>query len=69
MKADCLCCKHKVPTERPRRCPLCNHEFKGNGWDGVDAHWRACHEKTMKYEDFWASLCDKHRAYQSERSS
>jgi len=62
MKSECLCCKHEIPPERPRKCPLCDHEFQGSGWVGIDAHWRAHHEKAMRYEDFWSSLCDEHRA-------
>jgi pyruvate dehydrogenase complex dehydrogenase (E1) component len=34
-------------------CPECGHEFKGNGWDGIDAHWRAEHEAVMPYKDAW----------------
>jgi putative restriction endonuclease len=34
--------------------------FRGNGWDGIDAHWRAKHEDTMPYERFWNSLCECH---------
>jgi hypothetical protein len=34
-------------------CPLCGHEFQGNGWDGIDAHWRAHHEHEMPYEQAW----------------
>lgn len=34
-------------------CPECGHEFQGNGWDGIDAHWRAKHDKIMRYEDAW----------------
>jgi len=58
---QCVCCQHNTPTQGRRICPLCNHEFQGNGWDGINAHWRARHEDTMAYEDFWQSLCDAHR--------
>jgi hypothetical protein len=34
-------------------CPECQHVFQGNGWDGIDAHWRASHEKAMPYEKAW----------------
>lgn len=34
-------------------CPECGHEFRGNGWDGIDAHWRANHAHLMRYEDAW----------------
>lgn len=59
--AGCFCCKQKIPMKKPHRCPACGHVFKGNGWDGVDAHWRAKHAGLMPYEAFWNSLCDKHR--------
>lgn len=50
-----------MPNERPRICPICRHIFKGNGWDGIDAHWKAKHEDLMTYEKFWKSLCEKHK--------
>ena len=59
---ECLCCKNKIPKERPRKCPICGHEFQGQGWDGIDAHWRANHEDYMPYEKFWASLCREHKS-------
>lgn len=34
-------------------CPECGHAFQGNGWDGIDAHWKAKHGKVMPYEDAW----------------
>jgi hypothetical protein len=34
-------------------CPECPHVFKGNGWDGIDAHWKSKHEGVMPYEDAW----------------
>ncbi len=34
-------------------CPECGHEFNGNGFDGIDAHWRAHHETTMPYKEAW----------------
>jgi len=40
-------------TEKRKVCPECGHEFQGNGWDGIDAHWRAKHARIMKYEDAW----------------
>ena len=30
-------------------CPECWYVFKGNGWDGIDAHWRPRHEDVMPY--------------------
>jgi predicted amidophosphoribosyltransferase len=58
---SCRCCQEDIPMERPRICPECGHVFKGNGWDGIDAHWRAKHERVMPYEAFWESLCQEHR--------
>lgn len=37
-------------------CPECGHVFKGNGWDGIDAHWRSKHEAKMPYEQAWPLL-------------
>jgi hypothetical protein len=59
--ASCRCCQENITLERPRICPECGHVFKGNGWDGIDAHWRAKHEHVMPYEAFWESLCPEHR--------
>jgi hypothetical protein len=36
-----------------KSCPECGHEFQGNGWDGIDAHWRSRHAHIMRYEDAW----------------
>lgn len=57
----CRCCQEKIPFERPRICPECHHIFKGNGWDGVDAHWRSKHQHMMSYENFWSTLCSRHK--------
>jgi hypothetical protein len=38
--------EHKV-------CPECSHVFQGDGWDGIDAHWRAKHDNLMPYEKAW----------------
>ena len=61
----CLCCDRNQPGGDPRTCPIrhCGHIFQGNGWDGIDAHWRAHHEDVMTYEEFRDSLnqCDLHR--------
>jgi transcriptional regulator with XRE-family HTH domain len=35
------------------RCPECGHVFQGNGFDGIDAHWRAKHNAIMSYEKAW----------------
>ena len=34
-------------------CPECGYRFRGKGWDGIDAHWRAKHEAVMPYEKAW----------------
>ena len=34
-------------------CPECGHTFNGNGYDGIDAHWRANHEAIMPYKEAW----------------
>lgn len=34
-------------------CPECGHQFKGKGFDGIDAHWRARHETVMPYREAW----------------
>ncbi len=34
-------------------CPECGHQFKGSGFDGIDAHWRARHEALMPYKKAW----------------
>lgn len=41
-----------------RACPECWHVFQGNGWDGIDAHWRAKHEDIMPYAEAWPLLRD-----------
>jgi len=40
-------------TETRKVCPECGYEFQGNGWDGIDAHWRCKHGHIMRYEDAW----------------
>jgi len=56
----CRCCEKKVPILDSKICPECGHVFQGNGWDGIDAHWRSKHEHIMPYEEFWQSLCVDH---------
>ena len=41
-----------------KACPECWHVFQGNGWDGIDAHWRAKHEDIMPYAEAWPLLRD-----------
>ncbi len=40
-------------TETSKVCPECGYEFKGNGWDGIDGHWRSKHVSVMAYEEAW----------------
>ena len=37
----------------PKVCPECDHVFQGNGWDGIDAHWKAKHGQIMPYNEAW----------------
>ena len=37
-------------------CPECGHVFQGNGWAGIDAHWRSKHEEVMPFEEAWPLL-------------
>ncbi len=62
MNNQCLCCEKKMTTKRPRICPECGYQFKGNGWGGIDAHWKAKHEDIMPYQDFWNCLCSEHKS-------
>jgi hypothetical protein len=41
-----------------KACPApgCGTEFKGNGWDGIDAHWKAKHKDICSYATFWAMV-------------
>jgi hypothetical protein len=34
-------------------CPECQHVFQGNGWDGIDSHWKARHDSVMPYAEAW----------------
>ena len=45
-----------VVTPSKKVCPECGHVFKGNGWDGIDAHWKSKHEDVMPYEEAWPLL-------------
>lgn len=42
-----------MSERQPKVCPECGHVFQGNGWDGIDAHWRARHEDVMPYREAW----------------
>lgn len=41
------------PNPNGNVCPECGHRFKGIGWGGIDAHWRARHEDIMPYDLAW----------------
>jgi hypothetical protein len=43
----------KNNAELQKICPECGHTFRGNGFDGIDAHWRAKHEHLMPYKKAW----------------
>ena len=45
--------KTLASSKTPKKCPECGHVFQGQGWGGIDAHWRAHHENIMPYEDAW----------------
>ena len=53
----------KIEKEK-MKCPECHHVFKGNGWDGIDAHWRAKHEHIIPYEEAWPLI--KSGTYESK---
>jgi hypothetical protein len=68
--ADCLWCEEERSSIRrlepgePRQCPTYDQVFKGNGWDGIDAHWKAKHERSkLPYQEFWEGIptCLRHR--------
>lgn len=48
--------KKLAKSAEQKVCPECGHAFKGNGWDGIDAHWRSKHESVMPYEKAWPLL-------------
>jgi hypothetical protein len=41
------------PRSIRRLCPECGHQFRGIGFHGIDAHWRAKHEHLMPYKEAW----------------
>jgi hypothetical protein len=47
-----------IVTPEKKVCPECGHVFKGNGWDGIDAHWKSKHDDVMPYEEAWPLLKD-----------
>ncbi|HXJ96145.1 MAG TPA: hypothetical protein VMT20_25170 [Terriglobia bacterium] len=42
-----------MSKDNPKICPECEHEFQGNGWDGIDAHWKFRHEHIVPYSIAW----------------
>ena len=67
--STCLCCAKNAPVTPQKVCPICEQAFKGKGWWGVDAHWKARHEAEMPYSTFWAGLCEPHRGVEAERGA
>jgi predicted amidophosphoribosyltransferase len=61
-RQECPACRKRIPKRGRARCPECGYAFRGAGWDGVEAHWKARHLGAMPYREFWASLCAEHRA-------
>ena len=53
-------------------CPECGHQFQGNGWDGIDAHWkspRKGHEHIMPYREAWPIIRSGGRPSDHKRAS
>jgi hypothetical protein len=40
-------------VDHQKVCPECGYRFRGNGWDGIDAHWRSAHNDLLPYEMAW----------------
>ncbi len=61
--------KYRVAKEakEAKVCPECGHVFRGNGWDGIDAHWRSKHDDVLPYEEAWPML--KAGTYTKQASS
>ena len=61
---DTNCPCYGRPFTRPRICPHCDHVFQGNGWDGIDAHYRAKHERETgePYDSWWNRICRLHKS-------
>lgn len=49
-------CQDGGMAKHGKLCPECDHEFRGNGWTGIDAHWKAWHNRIMRYEDAWVLI-------------
>ncbi len=45
---------HKGTKSCP--APGCGKEFEGNGWDGLEPHWRDEHTDVCSYDDLWQVL-------------
>ena len=71
--ASCIWCfleratAKRLYANQPRECPACGHTFKGNGWDGVDAHWKSKHVGLMSYADFWEGIIRCERGHHTPR--
>jgi hypothetical protein len=48
----------KPARRHTKVCPApgCGKEFQGNGWDGIDTHWKSKHADICSYADFWKIL-------------
>jgi len=42
-----------ICSKTSKSCPECGHRFKGSGWGGIDAHWKANHHDIMAYSEAW----------------
>ncbi len=54
-------------TKTPNVCPECSGDFKGKGWEGIDAHWKAEHGHLMSYEEAWPLIAAG--AYRPQRKT
>ena len=48
--------KHSNKGTKVCPAPNCGKEFRGNGWDGIDAHWRSAHRDICSYKNLWQLL-------------
>jgi len=56
----CRACAAGMPKTLPRQCPGCGRTFKGEGWEGTDAHWKARHSELIPYSQMWRGICAGH---------
>lgn len=49
-------------NDKTKVCPVCGHAFQGNGWVGIDSHWKSKHEDIMPYAEAWPLI--KHEVFQ-----